>query len=92
MTVASMKILVSPLVLGRAKSSLPYLALGMLAAHMRKLQFEGQLDEYEIGRLLPAGYIGRPLDIVYKKVMERKEGIYLFSSYVWNHDLNLEVA
>jgi hypothetical protein len=89
---ASAKALVLPLVLGRDTTSLPYLAMGMLTAYLRKYQ-DGQLAEaYDIDPLLPAGYAGYPLKAVYHRAVSTANPVCLFSSYVWNHKLNIKVA
>ena len=87
------KTLVLPIALGRSKIMLPYLSLGMVTAYARQFNRTKLNSEYRIRRLLPAGYLTRPPRLVYKRVAEcAKSPICLFSSYVWNHDLNLEVA
>lgn len=87
------KRLVLPLVLGRGKNLSPYLALGMLAGYLRKVQSDGGLQSYNIGKLLPAGLRAQPAAPVLKKLSTlNTPAVCLFSSYVWNHDTNIEVA
>ncbi|MFT4520934.1 MAG: radical SAM superfamily enzyme YgiQ (UPF0313 family) [Halioglobus sp.] len=92
MTEPKFKVAVLPLVLGRMTSALPYLALGMLVAYLRKHK-DGELAEaYDIDRLLPAGYDNIPLKTIYQRVVKTPNPICLFSSYVWNHELNIKAA
>ncbi|MCB1690389.1 MAG: radical SAM protein [Halioglobus sp.] len=64
----------------------------MLAAYVRSYQ-NGRLSaEYEIKPLQLAGYPDHPLKAVYKKVVQTSNPVCLFSSYVWNHNLNVKVA
>ena len=84
--------LVLPAVLGANKNVLPYLAMGMIASYLREMKASGLLDYYRIGGLVPDGFAGRPLKNLYDRVSRANKLICLFSSYVWNHDLNLEVA
>lgn len=87
------KRLVLPLVLGHGKNLSPYLALGMLAGYLRKVQSGGGLQSYRIGRLFPAGLRAQPAASVLKKLSTlNAPAVCLFSSYVWNHDTNIEVA
>ncbi len=86
------KVIVLPLVLERELSALPYLALGMLTAYARSYK-DGMLsDAYDIKRVLVAGHEGAPLKTIYGKVTESPNPVCLFSSYVWNHSLNIKAA
>lgn len=85
--------LVLQLVLGRGKNLSPYLALGMLASYLRKVQADGALASYKIGKLFPAGLRADPAARVFRKIAAQDQApVCLFSSYVWNHDTNIEVA
>ena len=89
---AKPKVIVLPLVLERELSALPYLALGMLTAYARSYK-DGMLsDAYDIKRVLVAGHEGAPLRTIYGKVTESPNPVCLFSSYVWNHSLNIKAA
>ncbi len=84
--------LVLPLALGEETTSLPYLALGMVVGYAREQQTQGLLPGFCIDPILPAGYSGKPLARVYDRVRGEAAPVCLFSSYVWNHSLNLQVA
>ena len=86
------KVVVLPLVLERELSALPYLALGMLTAYARNYK-DGMLEgAYNINRVLVAGHEGAPLKTIYGKVTQSPNPVCLFSSYVWNHALNIKAA
>ena len=86
------KVVVLPLVLERKLPALPYLALGMLTAYARSYK-DGVLEDlYDINRVIVAGHTGAPLKTVYGKVTESPNPVCLFSSYVWNHALNIKAA
>jgi radical SAM superfamily enzyme YgiQ (UPF0313 family) len=88
----SHKRVVFPLALAEHAWGLPYLALGMITAYLRQYQ-DGQLTRnYEIMRLSPAGIKGYTLQEVYGRVSGHRDPVCLFSSYVWNHDINMRAA
>lgn len=87
-----LKVAVLPLVLGKDTDSLPCLAMGMLASHLRVFEGGSLTQSYDIERLLPAGYDDNPIKAVYQKVTQSPNPICLFSSYVWNEAINLKVA
>ena len=84
--------LVAPFVVGETSTTAPYLALGMTAAYLRSRQEAGDLAGYWIEPLHPYGYLGRPLESIHEVIADADDPICLFSSYVWNHHLNLEIA
>ena len=89
---SSSRTTVYPLVIADNTWTLPYLSLGMIAAYLRDFE-EGRLAaSYDIKSLLVGGPEGYPLAALYEEVSVSGPGIYLFSSYVWNHERNLEVA
>jgi radical SAM superfamily enzyme YgiQ (UPF0313 family) len=83
---------VIPLAVGGAKTNIPYLALGMITAYLRQAKAEQSLAAYEVARIVPVGCMGRPLESAVAAVSVSEDPICLLSSYVWNHDLNLQVA
>lgn len=83
---------VFPLVLGETETALPYLALGMVVAYLREQQARGGLAGFHIHKLMPAGCLGRPLAALWGPVVSEKSPVCLFSSYVWNHEINLRAA
>lgn len=86
------KVAVLSMVLGRNMEAAPCLALGMLVSYL-KVWNEGQLlEDYSVEPLIPAGFDRFPMKAVYQHVVKTPNPVCLFSSYVWNHKLNLRVA
>lgn len=83
---------VVPVLLGPNEHQMPYLALAMISSYLRKKQGEGMLSQYIIGRLFPAGLRGGSEAFVLKYFEKRPDAIAMFSSYVWNHQNNVEIA
>lgn len=81
-----------PLALGRSLETLPYLPLGMLAACLRQHRGGALQSVYAIQRLQIAGCSGHPIAPLLQQFNAQSTPVCLFSSYVWNHALNLEVA
>ncbi len=83
---------VFPLALANNMGTLPYLPLGMVVAHLR-VYGQGKLnDQYDLRRLQPGGMKEFPLEFIYAELAQHAAPICLLSSYVWNHELNLEAA
>lgn len=81
-----------PLVLGRSLETLPYLSLGMITAYLRQ-HADGALHEtYDIGPLRLGGCGGHSISNILRDLTPESGPVCLFSSYVWNHELNLDVA
>lgn len=83
---------VFPLALSRSGASLPYLPLGMITAFLREYEGGTLKAHYQIGEVLPAGVPGRPLKPLYERIGESESPVVLLSSYVWNHELNMQAA
>lgn len=81
---------VFPLAIADDFNTLPYLSLGMVAAHLRN---DGRItSSYKIHSIMLGGVAGYPLSGVYDALKSENGGLYLLSSYVWNLHRNLEVA
>ena len=89
---SSSRTTVYPLVIADNTWTLPYLSLGMIAAYLRDFEKGRLAASYDIKPLLVGGPEGYPLSTLYEEVSGSGARIYLFSSYVWNHERNLEVA
>ncbi len=86
------KIPVHSLVLAENIWTLPYLSLGMILAYLR-VHAEGRLQQhYDFHPLRPGGTAEFPLEAIYDDFGEQDAGIFLLSSYVWNHAVNLDAA
>ena len=86
------KATVLPLVLAENSWTLPYLSMGMITAFLRAYKGELLATNYQIESLILGGLEHHPLEEIYRKVQSQQSPICLFSSYVWNHDVNLKAA
>jgi hypothetical protein len=85
-------VVVLPMALGKAAHYVPYLPLGMLVAYLKVCQGGKLLERYDIEEIIPAGFGEYKLRDLYKRVVQSPNPVCLFSSYVWNHDLNIKAA
>jgi len=86
------KVLVLPMMLGRRMDSAPCLALGMITAYLKVWEDGRLLSNYSIEPIIPAGFDDYPMSAAYDQVRRSPNPVCLFSSYVWNHKLNLRIA
>ncbi|MFU8765383.1 MAG: B12-binding domain-containing radical SAM protein [Haliea sp.] len=84
--------IVLPLVLGRSLETLPYLSLGIITAYLRQHRDGALLADYDISPLQVAGCNNQPVANIFRQLTSESRAVCLFSSYVWNHELNLDVA
>ena len=81
---------VFPMIIGSSRQTLPYLSLGMVMAHLRS---DGTLSGcYHLQKSRPGGTPEFPLSELLDVVLASDAPVCLFSSYVWNHELNLSTA
>ena len=81
-----------PLAIADNTWTLPYLSLGMVTAYLRSCSETQLKSAYQVEDILLGGLENYSLDKVYQTVTATKNPVCLFSSYVWNHDLNLIAA
>ncbi|MFT4822202.1 MAG: radical SAM superfamily enzyme YgiQ (UPF0313 family) [Halioglobus sp.] len=81
-----------PLAIAHNTWTLPYLSLGMVTAYLRSCHETTLKGSYEIGEILLGGLDNHSLEDLYESVQSTPNPVCLFSSYVWNHDLNLRAA
>jgi radical SAM superfamily enzyme YgiQ (UPF0313 family) len=86
---APKKTAVFPIVVAGSYRTLPYLPLGMVTAFLREWNQGALAAAYHIHRLKLSGVMGYPLDKILPLFKHEKKPICLFSSYVWNHSLNM---
>lgn len=86
------KPVVIPLVLADSDSTLPYLSTGMIVAAARAHNLGELQDFYDILPLMIGGIEGYPLEPIDHVIADSHRPICLFSSYTWNHALNIDVA
>ena len=84
--------IVFPLVIAENTWTLPYLSIGMITAALREGQKGGELTAYHIEPLRLGGLDGHPLADIYKDIGRATRAVCLFSSYVWNHRMNIQAA
>ncbi|MCB1843182.1 MAG: radical SAM protein [Halioglobus sp.] len=80
------------LALAGSAAELPYLSLGMIIAYLRHWERGSLTDHYSIEPLILGGIEGTQPDSAIARAHNTEPAIYLFSSYVWNHALNLQAA
>lgn len=82
---------VIPLPLGETPQSTGYYALGLLRAYAEQWQ-EGILRQtFSFGTITPYGRDQIP-NLLDQLMADPSPAIYLFTSFSWTHDINLEVA
>jgi radical SAM superfamily enzyme YgiQ (UPF0313 family) len=86
------KPVVFPLVLAESESTLPYLSIGMVVAAARAHNGGELARHYSILPLTIGGIEGHPLESICRDIESSRRPICLFSSYTWNHALNIEIA
>ncbi|WP_146004141.1 B12-binding domain-containing radical SAM protein [Halioglobus japonicus] len=83
---------VMPLALSSSDASLPYLSLGMVASYLRAYG-QGELTSaYDVQPVRLAGIPGHRLVDLYQGMRQEDAPVVLLSSYVWNHELNMQAA
>lgn len=83
------KTAVFPIVVADTFRTLPYLPLGMVTVFLREWNQGALAAAYDIHRLRLSGVMGYPLEKILPLLQDEKNPICLFSSYVWNHSLNM---
>lgn len=83
---------VFPLAIAEHIWALPYLSLGMVTAYLRSHSDTQLKGAYHIERIALGGIDGHPLEDIYHSLNSATNPVCLFSSYVWNHKLNLHAA
>lgn len=64
----------------------------MITAYLRQGELSALRRRYRIDEIRLAGTPGRPLEPLYDAIASLASPVILLSSYVWNHDLNMEAA
>ena len=83
------KTAVFPIVVADTFRTLPYLPLGMVTVFLLEWNQGALAAAYDIHRLRLSGVMGYPLEKILPLLQDEKNPICLFSSYVWNHSLNM---
>lgn len=81
-----------PLAIAQNTWTLPYLSLGMVTAYLRSCSETQLKGAYQVEEILLGGMEDYTLESVYESVESSDDPVCLFSSYVWNHDVNLLAA
>jgi radical SAM superfamily enzyme YgiQ (UPF0313 family) len=64
----------------------------MITAYLRHAQVPALQERYGVDKIRLAGISGRPIEPLYAEIASLASPVVLLSSYVWNHDLNMQAA
>jgi radical SAM superfamily enzyme YgiQ (UPF0313 family) len=83
---------VFPIALGYDCETIPYLSLGMVTAYLRAHADGCLLPNFDIETVRIGGAQGHSIEATFEGIASTERAICLFSSYVWNHKINLAAA
>jgi radical SAM superfamily enzyme YgiQ (UPF0313 family) len=83
---------VFPLIIADNMWTLPYLSTGMISAYLKSWQDSELLRDYTVLKPLLGGLADYPLQPLIEQIAQQHRPICLLSSYVWNHQANMQAA